>query len=464
MGRNNQQRRRARAAERRARRAAPTPSAASARGSMWSDPVGGSEPGPGVEEQAMELLHRGAGALHADSPGVAQEAAVQLAELSRSAQAQRRVASTVRAQLRQSLAEAWRRGWQPDDLRRLARRRLPAPTEDLFVDAIADEYARYAPGTVDPRWARQMDEMDARPWWPDSTTFLQARHEQRHVPWVGVLLDAMTVLQALWTLPNLERLLPLPGAADAGREPRRVPAAGVDDRILHRVRMMLTKAESTPFEAEADAFTAAAQSLMARHSIDAAMLAAEQPSSAEPVGRRIGLDNPYEAEKVMLLQSVAAANRCQVVWSKELGFATMVGFVEDLESVDLLFTSLLVQSTQAVRAAGTRTDRYGRSRTRAFRHSFLTGYATRIGERLRAATSTEVETARAEVASSGRDLVPVLAERDAQVEGTTARMFPALMQRSLGRVNHGEGWVTGRAAADRASIGPSGAVEAASGR
>lgn len=54
----------------------------------------------------------------------------------------------------------------------------------------------------------------------------------------------------------------------------------------------------------------------------------------------------------------------------------------DLDAVELLFTSLLVQATTAMLAAGSRQDAHGRSRTRSFRQSFLAAYAQRIGERL----------------------------------------------------------------------------------
>jgi hypothetical protein len=44
--------------------------------------------------------------------------------------------------------------------------------------------------------------------------------------------------------------------------------ADLDQRMLDRVRALLAKAESTDFPQEADAFTARAQELMARHRID----------------------------------------------------------------------------------------------------------------------------------------------------------------------------------------------------
>src|SRR5262249_56557754 len=109
-----------------------------------------------------------------------------------------------------------------------------------------------------------------------------------------------------------------------------------DQRMLDRVRALLAKAESTEFPEEAEAFTAKAQELMARYSIDHALLAADTGAADQPTGIRVGIDNPYEAAKALLLQEVAEANRCRAVWSKQLGFATVLGYPADTGAVELL--------------------------------------------------------------------------------------------------------------------------------
>jgi hypothetical protein len=218
--------------------------------------------------------------------------------------------------------------------------------------------------------------------------------------------------------------------------------------------MLLAKAESTTFEAEAATFTAGAQALMARHSIDAALLARETDRHDRdgPQGRRIGIDNPYEGPKAVLLQAVASANRCRMVWSRELGFGTVVGFEADLDAVELLFTSLLVQATRTLAAAGSRTDGYGGSRTRSFRQSFLAAFAHRIGERLHEATAHEEEEAVAAHAF-GRELVPLLAARAEQVDEALGTWFPEVRQARVSPARDAEGWHSGRSAADRAELG-----------
>lgn len=365
--------------------------------------------------------------------------------------------------LQNVIGAAWQRGWQPADLARVVGRRFGAQHVQLVSDAIAAELRQYPEVTLDPRWPGQLAELNARVWWPAEQSYLRARCERPNQDWVSVIALAVEVLALVNGLARLEQLGPLPGTArppangsKAGR-PAAEPAAGtnpppvVDERMLSRIRRLLAKAEATQFPAEAEALTAAAQERMARYSIDAAMLAATAVDQRDqPVGRRIGIDNPYESAKAVLLNAVAKANRCRSVWTKSLGFCTVIGFEPDLDAVEALFTSLLVQATRAMTQAGARTGADARSRTRAFRQSFLAAYADRIGERLAEITQTQTRAASAE--PGGGNLLPVLASRDRAVESALAEMFPSLTQRSTGAITDAEGWYSGRGAADLATL------------
>jgi hypothetical protein len=236
---------------------------------------------------------------------------------------------------------------------------------------------------------------------------------------------------------------------------RRRPSAGeVDDGMLAKVRALLAKAESTNFPEEAEALTAKAQELMARHRIDRVLLDPDG-ASEEVVGRRIWLDDPYAQAKAGLLASVAATNRCRMVLLGDLGCAHVMGFDTDLEVVEMLHTSLLVQATTALAAAGPQRDgRTGRSRTRSFRQSFLVSYATRIGQRLRDA-STRVED-EAAASDRGGSLLPALARRDERVIDASRAAFPHARPMLGPSVTNEAGWRAGRIAADAAdlSVGP----------
>lgn len=255
-----------------------------------------------------------------------------------------------------------------------------------------------------------------------------ASEVERAVRWLSLLCD-------LPALPSVES---------------RRAAPSDDDGMLAKIRALLAKAESTTFPHEAEALSAKAQELMARHRIDHVVLD-DAASTDGPVGRRIWLDDPYADAKSQLLHVVAKANRCQSIQIGALGVCHVVGFPVDLDVVELLHTSLLVQATTAMAAAGPQRDARGRSRTRSFRQSFLVAYATRIGRRLldvAAATETDaVDDARA----AGVDLLPVLARRDDEVESAVRTAFPHLRSKAVAVTNHA-GWAAGTAAADVADL------------
>lgn len=355
--------------------------------------------------------------------------------------------------LHERVGLAWERNWQPVDLDRLAARVLKQPERALLGDAMTHHLSEYAHRTVDPEWWTQLGDLQASVWWPAHRSYLEARSERES--WRGLITSSVQLISLVWALPEIERLGPRPG--EAVPDSARTGQAEVEPKVLERVRQILAKAESTTFEAEAETFTAAAQKLMARHSIDAALLAASQPTkSSGPGASRLGVDNPYDSLKVRLLNAVARANHCRVVWSKELGFVTLIGHREDRQAVETLFTSLLVQATTAMTQHGSRTDGRGRSRTTAFRRSFLAAFATRIGERLEEATAEEVRTAVTEMEdhspSSGQELVPLIERREAAVDAAVDEMFPALRTTRGPAITDAEGWDSGTAAADRASL------------
>lgn len=391
------------------------------------------------------------------------DVAVVLAQRCATSEGARAVVTALVTGLRDATAGAWQRGWQPSDLHRMATRRLTADEQAVVLDAMSDELDRYAPATVHPQWLAQLDALDGGIWWPRSQTWLDA-HRQRGVDWLTLVSRALTALHLFQWVPGIERLTPLPGTvrpparATSGDASGPVRPSEVDTRILERVRMLLAKAESTNFTAEAETFTAGAQALMARHSIDVALLAADghddgtDGGDGGPQGRRIGIDTPYDGPKASLLTAVAAANRCRMVWTRELGFGTVIGYEADLEGVELLFTSLLVQANTAMLAEGSRADHRGRSRTRAFRSSFLTAYAHRIGKRLSEVAQAEMESAAPGASSRGQELVPLMAARTEKVERVVGEWFPRLQRKSTQSVRDAEGWHVGRAAADRARL------------
>ncbi|PRX06699.1 UNVERIFIED_ORG: uncharacterized protein DUF2786 [Actinomadura viridilutea] len=357
--------------------------------------------------------------------------------------------------LQEGVTAAWHRGWQPADVARHTGRSHGARHRRLVVDVIAAESRAYPAATVDALWRAQLSALGARVWWTRDDELPSAWCRRERVDRAALLVCALEVLHLLATLPRLPRLGPLPG------EPARATAAPVDERILAKVRALLAKAESTEFPEEAEALSARAQELMARHSIDHALLAADDTGAASaPAGRRLAVDAPYESPKAALLTVVAEADRCRAVWHRELGFSTVLGFPADLAAVEMLFTSLLVQTSAAMARAGAQRDADGRSRTRSFRHAFLNAYAARIGERLREAADRALhvaehaarDSAAAGAAPARGRLLPALAARDRAVDRAVDELFPDLVRGRARAVSDYAGWVAGRAAADLASL------------
>jgi hypothetical protein len=239
----------------------------------------------------------------------------------------------------------------------------------------------------------------------------------------------VAVASAVEALSWLMRLPALPAA-------RMGPPAG-DPRRLERIRALLAKAESTTFAEEADALTAKAQELMTRYAIDQAMVASAR-SERVPSLRRLGVDDPYPGPKALLLGEIAAANRCRSVWSKTFGFSTVFGFEPDLDAVELLYTSLLVQASAGMKAGG----------ARAFRQSFLVAFATRIGGRLREAAEASVADAAEE---HGSALAPVLLARDSAVEEACHAAYPELTRQAFSVTSYA-GWAAGVTAAELATL------------
>ena len=354
-----------------------------------------------------------------------------------------------------AVQRAWDGGWQPADVRRAVARRLPARVARLAVAVIVADAERYRDHPdADFRWTAQLDEMDgSRPGRPapggpaggrPTPVATWARHERLGA--AEAAGAAVDLLAALWRLPTMPRLIDPPDRwGMPGARSHHIPE-GLDPKILGRVRALLAKAESTVFGEEAEAYTAKAQHLMARHSLDRAAL--DGTGGTSPEGRRIGVDDPYAAAKALLLSQVADAGRCRVVWSREFGFSTAFGYPTDLDQVEVLYTSLLVQATTAMVGAGSGPgDR--RRRSRSFRQAFLVAYATRIGQRLAETDAVSV----AEAASvHGDALLPVLASRLAAVDDVRDQAFPAATHTVL-PANDRAGWTAGTVAADSADLG-----------
>lgn len=256
----------------------------------------------------------------------------------------------------------------------------------------------------------------------------------------GVRLASVLGLTALLSQAPLLEATALVDADGAGRD----AAAATGHPKLARVRGLLAKAESTPYPEEAELLSAKAQELVARYALDGLLDAAREVGGGpRPQVRRLWLDAPYVDAKASLVAAVASANRCRTAVAVPLGFCLVVGDARDLAATELMVTSLLVQAGAAM-LAHERLSVSAGGRTRSFRRAFLLAYAHRVGERLAEATAEAYREA-------GGDALPVLAQQEERVAAAFEAAVPhTVAKRST--VSNDEGWLAGRAAADRARL------------
>ncbi|MFI7164790.1 DUF2786 domain-containing protein [Rhodococcus erythropolis] len=363
------------------------------------------------------------------------------------------------------LSAAYDRGWQPADLIHLARRSKEASDADLAATTILfDAKASRASDRAPLEWVGQLQTIGEQ--YPKSRRIasrITVDDDVFRSLAAGLLFQdpyflvsqIVDVARSWMRLPQWTVLLAPPSTWPSQRTDTSYVGVGdteVDAKVLKRIRGLLAKAEATNFAEEAEIFTAKAQELMTRYAIDSALLHSRAGVTDTSVNaRRIHIENPYVKEKVHLLTEIGESNRVRTVWFSDIALATVVGTPVDLQQVDMLFTSLLVQATRAMQFAD--SSNRGGSRTTSFRKGFLAGFASRIGHRLRDAGTKATAEAADAASMDVADLLPILATTSEAVDAEFDRLFPTT-RKTRGRSVDAEGWHAGQAAADDANLRP----------
>ena len=236
------------------------------------------------------------------------------------------------------------------------------------------------------------------------------------------------------------------------------------DDLADKVRKLLAKAEdpaTTPEEAEA--FTAKAQQMMTKYAIDLAMVA--DPATADRLLERDWVvEGPYATHKVSIINAVARANDCRVLYadlSRGRKRIYVVGFAGDVDWVETLTRSLEVQLAAALAAAVGAKPAGVHGRT--FSVAFVQGFAVEISNRLhraRQAAVAEADAARRAAADQALAAEPaapsaalVLVAKAERVEEEFAVRHPSTrtVHRQI-RLLSWSGYGPGRAAGRRASL------------
>ncbi|GHA14865.1 MULTISPECIES: DUF2786 domain-containing protein [Streptomyces] len=222
---------------------------------------------------------------------------------------------------------------------------------------------------------------------------------------------------------------------------------------LAQIRALLAKAEATNYPEEAEALTAKAAELMAKYGIEQALLDDGRAGGDAPIDRKITIANPWAMERVMLINRIALAMGCELIHLGRIGngpsrLVHVFGFESDVQRVELLYTSLLLQMHSSLAAQRVPVG----ERARAWRRSWLLGYISRVGDRIEDAERRARQEASGQVTATGRSAALVLADRKAVVTRRYRAAYPRT-RKARATTFTGTGYGAGWAAGGRADIG-----------
>ncbi|MFV2195267.1 DUF2786 domain-containing protein [Nocardiopsis sp. LOL_012] len=222
----------------------------------------------------------------------------------------------------------------------------------------------------------------------------------------------------------------------------------IPDNILRKVRALLAKAEAASTDAERLAYTAKADQWMARHSIDAALLNEQHGTTDAPTFKRVRVTNPRALAKAELLMAIADAVRCKGLRDRLRNGAVHVsvyGYPTDIERVEILYTSLLLQMANGLET--TEVPRWADTRT--FRRSWLYGFALQVGQRL---TDIQKTAEHDTTPTEGQSTALVLRDRSKAVEDLVNGQVPKINKPKVAPLDP-DGYEAGQDAADHADLG-----------
>jgi hypothetical protein len=233
------------------------------------------------------------------------------------------------------------------------------------------------------------------------------------------------------------------------------------DALLGRVRKLLAMAEAEGLtDAARETYNAKAAELIAQYGIDRALVEEAGPTRVAAADLVLEVHPPYARDKITLLASIVAPLGCRLVHRTErragatAHCAHLFGMDADLTRAQLLFTSLLVQQAHglAVAVPPPWED------PRAFRRSWMAGFAVAVRQRLSVAEQA-ARSAAEPAANTGTSVALVLADRSARVDEHLASVYPRLRS-ARGRQLSGSGGRAGFDAGQRADLGTQSRVSA----
>ena len=218
-----------------------------------------------------------------------------------------------------------------------------------------------------------------------------------------------------------------------------------DAGVVGKVRKLLAMAERSVNTNEADAFSRKAAELIAAHRIDPDRLRATANDELAVHELVLGR-GAYVRGRLALLQVVAEGHGCRVVFEvRDRGTVAFVaGFRSDLDTTELLYSSLHTQAASRMSAERRSTA----AATQQWRRSFLFGYADQIRQMLQ----KSADRAQRHVHPSNTAL-PVLRARDRRVDEFSRHRFGRVVAARRPKAATVTGFEAGRRAASTADLG-----------
>lgn len=243
------------------------------------------------------------------------------------------------------------------------------------------------------------------------------------------------------------------------------------DDMIRKVAALIATAEDFAEQGNdeaAQAYVEKAHSLQQKYSIDQAMLAERTGQKVEQIiSKKIMMPGKWGKRKVHLAHVIAHASHCTGYFSTGYGvkvgpnltkvtdwegpkvyYYTVFGFESDVEHVEFLINSLCRQMDFALDVA--KKSNY-REHGKTFGASFMMGYASSIGSRLREAARKAEYSAQSENTGS-TSVSLVLVGKKQKVEEEMRAKVGRLKKGSDSTVNSSSGYNAGREAGSRATI------------
>lgn len=217
------------------------------------------------------------------------------------------------------------------------------------------------------------------------------------------------------------------------------------EKILRKLRALIARAEhaNTPAP-EAKLCREQAEKLMAKYSINAALIGDLEGNKTKPSDFKFDIFGSYQNDRAILINGIAHIFNCQVIvhrnrWSKEVDFS-IYGFEADLDMVWTLFNSVDLQLVEQLN---------GMSGTVGFKKSFISGFTSEVTSRLKKFYAEEVAASTND--APGTELV--LASRKDAVEEYRNDKIGKVSKGRKRDLNDYSGYGSGIDAGSKADIG-----------